>query len=291
MSYPLGNGGQGAQPSYDMGYARNAAEAAHPELWQDLAGAFYPMLGATGMRLMDVSGHGHNGPLTGMSSSAWVSTAYGETLDFGGNNAGDYATLSTPILFAAGEPFTVAFMLDIDSLYSYGGISGDLYTAGNYSRIMYSNTGQCYFYDQANSGAIITGVFATGLHSYMFVFTGAGTVYIHRDGVYINGGSPGNGGYKFYTIGNYGGTQNDSPDGRLYYIAYWRRMLSSGTLLNKNQPIPKAMHERPSLLLDRPYDLALQIAAMRGEAPAPAAGFARPKVDGSLAHGRTGLVA
>ena len=80
------------RPSYASGYAKNASQSAHPNLWDGLVGAWMPSLGVTGETLRDVSGNGNHGTLTGMdAASDWVATSKGLALDFDGSN--DYVNL------------------------------------------------------------------------------------------------------------------------------------------------------------------------------------------------------
>ena len=73
------------RPSYASGYAKNASQSAHPNLWDGLVGAWMPSLGVTGETLRDVSGNGNHGTLTNMdAASDWVATSKGLALDFDG---------------------------------------------------------------------------------------------------------------------------------------------------------------------------------------------------------------
>ncbi len=73
------------KPSYATGYAKNASQSAHPNLWDGLVGACMPSLGVTGETLRDVSGNGNHGTLTNMdAASDWVATSKGLALDFDG---------------------------------------------------------------------------------------------------------------------------------------------------------------------------------------------------------------
>ena len=75
------------KPSYATGYAKNASQSAHPNLWDGLVGAWMPSLGVTGETLRDVSGNGNHGTLTNMdAASDWVATSKGLALDFDGND-------------------------------------------------------------------------------------------------------------------------------------------------------------------------------------------------------------
>ena len=85
------------KPSYATGYAKNASQSAHPNLWDGLVGAWMPSLGVTGDTLRDVSGNGNHGTLTNMdASSDWVATSKGLALDFDGVN--DYVNTNSPVV-------------------------------------------------------------------------------------------------------------------------------------------------------------------------------------------------
>lgn len=74
------------KPSYATGYAKNASQSAHPNLWDGLVGAWMPSLGVTGETLRDVSGNGNHGTLTNMDAATdWVGTSKGLALDFDGS--------------------------------------------------------------------------------------------------------------------------------------------------------------------------------------------------------------
>lgn len=54
------------------GFARNAAESAHPGLWEKMIGAWLPILGVTGTRIIDFSGRRYHGTFEGgMDVSNW----------------------------------------------------------------------------------------------------------------------------------------------------------------------------------------------------------------------------
>ena len=74
-------------PSYAQGFARGPGEAANPELWDGLVGAWMPSLGPSGSTLMDISGRGNHGTLTNMDPATdWVPGPNGYALDFDGTN-------------------------------------------------------------------------------------------------------------------------------------------------------------------------------------------------------------
>lgn len=69
-------------PSYKAGFARNAAEAAYPNLRKGLVGAWAPFLGPTGLTLFDWGGRHNHGTLTNMDpANCWKASPYGYALD------------------------------------------------------------------------------------------------------------------------------------------------------------------------------------------------------------------
>ena len=58
------------KPSYATGYAKNASQSAHPNLWDGLVGAWMPSMGDCGWDLNDLSGRGNHAELDGRSSPA-----------------------------------------------------------------------------------------------------------------------------------------------------------------------------------------------------------------------------
>ena len=64
---------------YSQDLARYRGESAAPDLWPDIA--WMPMIGATGDRLPDLSGNGHDGTNNG---AAWVTSPVGYALDCNG---------------------------------------------------------------------------------------------------------------------------------------------------------------------------------------------------------------
>jgi hypothetical protein len=67
----------------------------YASLRQGLVGAWCPSLGASGFRLIDRSGYGNHGVLTGMDPGTdWVASGSGLALDFDGSN--DYVATTAP---------------------------------------------------------------------------------------------------------------------------------------------------------------------------------------------------
>lgn len=74
-------------PSYKAGFARCAAKAEYPGLWDGLVGAWAPFLGPTGLTLFDWAGRKNHGTLTNMDPATdWVASRYGGAVNGDANN-------------------------------------------------------------------------------------------------------------------------------------------------------------------------------------------------------------
>ena len=97
------------KPSYASGYAKNASQSAHPNLWDGLVGAWMPSMGVTGETLRDVSGNGNHGTLTNMdAASDWVATSKGLALDFDGVDDEVLLNKKMTDLVDSGSPITLS---------------------------------------------------------------------------------------------------------------------------------------------------------------------------------------
>lgn len=98
------------RPSWKSGFARSAAESAHPGLWEGLQGLWVPALGPTGLTLFDVSGRKNHGALTNMDPATdWVlgsPRTGGHALDHDGTDDVVSGAVSVP-----GLPITIAARL------------------------------------------------------------------------------------------------------------------------------------------------------------------------------------
>ena len=89
----------------------------YQSLSRGLVGAWCPSLGASGYRLLDRSGYGNHGVLTGMDPGTdWVPSGGKLALDFDGSN--DYFSITNPV---QGVPFTISF-------WGFGNTSGILFS-------------------------------------------------------------------------------------------------------------------------------------------------------------------
>lgn len=74
----------GVKPSYSSGYAVWPGMAEYPHLWKGLVGAWDMSLGATGNKVLDLSGY-NNGGVLGVNL-AWGAGKFGSCLDFSGTD-------------------------------------------------------------------------------------------------------------------------------------------------------------------------------------------------------------
>ncbi len=89
------------EPSCDQGFARDASEAANPNLWEEMDGLWAPPLGVTGLTVPDISGHGKDGT---PNADLWE-TSPGPVLGFDGSSDG--MEIASGVLLGAME-FTIA---------------------------------------------------------------------------------------------------------------------------------------------------------------------------------------
>ena len=107
------------KPSYATGYAKNASQSAHPNLWDGLVGAWMPSLGVTGGTVKDVSGNSND--VTLFDDAHFETTSRGHAIDFDRN--GDYAVSAENTSFVIGTgAFTILQWVYVRSLagVSYG---------------------------------------------------------------------------------------------------------------------------------------------------------------------------
>ena len=113
-------------PSWNQGFARSAAEAAEPGLWDGLVLRCAPSLGVTGNTIRDVSGHGNHGTNSGAD---WESSQYGNVLDFDGSS--DYVRIAEDIEDRDGT-FTVSMLLRTGNIAANGDHPIGRGSSGNY---------------------------------------------------------------------------------------------------------------------------------------------------------------
>lgn len=103
----------GADPSYQNGFARHAAESARPQDWVGLVGFWLPTLGPTGVTLRDWSGYGNDGTLTLMvPATDWILDGeQGYVLDFDGVNDSVNVANEPFFDFERTDPLSIAVLV------------------------------------------------------------------------------------------------------------------------------------------------------------------------------------
>jgi hypothetical protein len=215
-------------PSYKSGFAHNAAESAYPNLWNGLVGLWLPVLGRTGLTLRDISGYGNHGTLTNMDpASAWTPRG----ISLGGEDSGDLIQLDRGIQFANTDDWTLWLQVK-DLSHAVEGVFGNLYTAGNYTRVWTDTSGGGRWYNDGNNWlTIANGSFAAGNGSYIFSCA-ASDCSIYRDGILRDAvGDPGGGDtWTIRRIGSFGdvGVGADVLDATIVGAGVWDRILLPG---------------------------------------------------------------
>jgi hypothetical protein len=111
------------KPSYATGYAKNASQSAHPNLWDGLVGAWMPSLGVTGETLRDVSGNGNHGTLFHSNvPDAWSANEKGVNLDFSPANSRIETSRNAGI--SGGSPRTLVTWFKTIQTNAYVNIAG-----------------------------------------------------------------------------------------------------------------------------------------------------------------------
>ncbi len=271
-----------------------------PHLWQGKVGHYHMFSQGGGTQLFDVSGYDHHGALENMEpASDWVSSSRGYALDFDGTNERVKIPDSPALSFGNGttdSPFSVSAWVNMDDATRFRMASkGDNTTTGNAAVVEWQLTSTggddlaLTLYDNASnqqirkiSTAAITGDQGSWAQ-YLGTYDGSGVhtgIKIYRNGVEMAGTSSEVGTYV--AMHNKAGSvyigafaPNDGAptfaNGRIGDVGIWNRVLSASEIA--------LLYAVPNV----PLRLRRRVFA--------ATQFARPKVYGSLADGRVGLVA
>lgn len=228
---------QRSRPSYAQGYARSAAQAANPGLWNRLAGAWFPSLGPTGERLNDLSGHDNHGALTSMDAATdWILGDDGYVLDFDGSN--DYVAVQRQFAGLDNfQPWSVAWRSKCrvanptaEGIFMFWGTDNGIGDDQNFGAYHWDNdTNGVYVIHQNGSSKHLT-ICATAItqtiyNSFVAVFDGVALV------LYVNGKENSQAGSGNPSLGTYSetrfGVQHQSFLGQidLQFIAAWDRPL------------------------------------------------------------------
>jgi hypothetical protein len=142
------------KPSYATGYAKNASQSAHPNLWDGLVGAWMPSMGDCGYDLNDLSGRGNHAELDGRSSPAPLKVIDGSrqiVLDPGAgyfrvNNVKDFSPKELTYCYWVTQSI-------LAGLYSPGGV----WRTGRISWVSQHGSGYPQFY-HSNDGSTSSGL-------------------------------------------------------------------------------------------------------------------------------------
>lgn len=224
------------KPSYASGYAKNASQSAHPNLWDGLVGAWMPSLGVTGDTLRDVSGNGNHGTLTNMdAASDWVATSKGLALDFDGSN--DYVPCSRKINPKITGDLTFAVWANFERVSGVQGIMSTISASGNNGQqLEFGRTAGRFVWlqDGTTLDAISTESFSTGDHFVAITRTKVInnwqiTFFIDNKPAdqHVTSKNPAaNGGLGNFTIGRPGDYNGQYFDGIVHSSVVYNRALS-----------------------------------------------------------------
>ena len=225
------------KPSYASGYAKNASQSAHPNLWDGLVGAWMPSLGVTGETLRDVSGNGNHGTL--QYDTSWKTNSSETSLYFDG--AQDHVSGFGDVSLSSTEPFTIATKVRLNSfLDQYPNIL-QLKTDTAYAFNMAVSLSGSYkgiLFGSANSWATLrtdTTFETNRTQSIALVYNGGGASLASSFSMYLDGKSivlVSAGGFATTTQNNYLGTTNagsrgiDDWHGNINAFSIYNRVLS-----------------------------------------------------------------
>lgn len=106
------------KPSYASGYAKNASQSAHPNLWDGLVGAWMPSLGVTGKRIRDVVRNNHAAVVDDHTSiSNWTISKVSRSFRFERTDTfiADYASTSRNLGISGTGSWSVQMRVKVDS--------------------------------------------------------------------------------------------------------------------------------------------------------------------------------
>ena len=100
------------RPSYQQGFARNAAESANPGLWKGLVGAWVPMLGITGATIHDIVAKNNASFQGTYDSNVWSSN---ESINLDGTSGEYFNSNNQRLLFRQDRWTIVAKIMSADT--------------------------------------------------------------------------------------------------------------------------------------------------------------------------------
>ncbi len=172
------------KPSYATGYAKNASQSAHPNLWDGLVGAWMPSMGDCGNDLHDLSGRGNHAELDGRITPALLKVIDGErqvVLNGGGdyyrvNNVRDFSPAELTYCYWVTQPV-------LGGLYCPGGV----WRSGKRSWLSQHDNGYPSFFHSNDGSASSSLASSVRLLSNKLTFVamryGGGSKQIWQDGV------------------------------------------------------------------------------------------------------------
>ena len=171
------------KPSYATGYAKNASQSAHPNLWDGLVGAWMPSLGVTGETLRDVSGNGNHGTLTGMDAATdWVATSKGLALDYDGSDDYVNTTFNPLEKIGNGNDWSISVWINQPSAKNGARVFGNSVTV----RFYVATSTTTVFWGFGSQFSTATGVtipFGKWLHAAFTYNSATSEVRSYRNGV------------------------------------------------------------------------------------------------------------
>ncbi len=263
-----------------------------PHLWHGNVGLWSTIQGG-GHTLYDLSGYDNGAALTNMDPATdWVSSEMGPVLDLDGGN--DWLSISdSPTLQITGA-LTLAISLNFTNL---TGDDGGLISKSKAAGKWFSNNANkvyelgilndvCLFNISNGTNRNFVGSATTGLedgdwHTIVATWDGSNTadaLKMYFDGKAVVSGAGTIAAIQTSTdvlaIGGFGAIWFPFA-GQIASVGIWNRALTPSEIMK--------LYVRPHLMVRMQEQVAVKAAA--------AVGFARAKVGGSLAHGRTSLVA
>jgi hypothetical protein len=180
-------------PSYHQGFARTAGESEFPDLWEGLAGAWFPTLGITGNNLFDAGSKKNHGVLSTFAGDKpiWEVSSRGRVLYFGGIAETSYVDIGDRDSLDIENDITIAAWVYPESFATrYKTIISKEYLSGLNKYIfqfsLVQNTGALFYFSRnlANGTNALTSTDVVALNTWAHV---AFTIRNNVLTFYING--------------------------------------------------------------------------------------------------------
>jgi hypothetical protein len=225
-----------------MGHARTRGEAANPNLWDGLIGAWFPTLGTSDLNVRDISGFGNHGTFSGTGSRPWeLDREWSINFDAGASN--DLADFGTPDLLTEIQvPLTLCARVIFDTVSGTHTVFAHFGSATNHHRVkalrVESSGAMTYHLSTAAGG---TQNFASNTtiatnRWYNLAVTVSGTLSVpsvtfYQDGVADGTASPAAlsatpDGTEPVRFGSRSNSDTDLLNGRIQYVTLHNRVLT-----------------------------------------------------------------